>query len=67
MARPKKAGPDSVDAAFRALMAGEEQCDVAAIVAGVEAFKAKFPHDWEALRLCPLQHGIETIVERLSR
>lgn len=32
----------------------------------VERFKADFPDDWEALRLCPLQHGIETMIEKLN-
>lgn len=35
--------------------------DVEAILAGVEAFKAKYPDKWDELRLCPLQHGIEEI------
>ena len=44
-----------------------EQGDVAAIVAGVDAFKARFPDEWEALRLCPLQHGLETMIEKLGK
>lgn len=40
--------------------------DVDAISAGVTAFKAKFPEEWEALRLCPLQHGLETMIEKLN-
>lgn len=32
----------------------------------VEFFKAEFPDDWEALRLCPLQHGVETMIEKLK-
>ena len=29
-------------------------------------FRAAFPEDWEALRLCPLQHGLETMADRLK-
>lgn len=32
----------------------------------VESFKAAFPDEWEALRLCPLQHGLEEM-ERLLK
>jgi hypothetical protein len=31
-----------------------------------EYFKARFPDDWEALRLCPLQHGLDTMIEKLK-
>lgn len=24
----------------------------------IESFKAAFPAEWEALRLCPLEHGL---------
>lgn len=38
----------------------------ALVLAGiVEEFKARFPDDWEALRLCPLQHGLEDMIARL--
>jgi hypothetical protein len=37
--------------------------DFAAFVAD---FKARFPDDWEMLRLCPLQHGLETMIEKLK-
>lgn len=30
----------------------------------VAAFKAAYPEEWEGLRLCPLQHGLEEM-ERL--
>lgn len=36
--------------------------DLSAIV---EAFKAAHPELWEELRLCPLQHGLDTMIERL--
>lgn len=32
----------------------------------VEHFKAQHPDKWEELRLCPLQHGVETMIELLK-
>jgi len=29
-------------------------------------FKAKFPEEWEELRLCPLQHGIADMIDKLK-
>lgn len=37
--------------------------DLSAIV---EAFKSAHPDEWNALRLCPLQHGLEAMIERLK-
>lgn len=37
-----------------------------ALSAAAAAFKEAYPVDWEALRLCPLQHGLETMIEKLS-
>ncbi len=51
MALPRKAQVEGA--------ASGEQGDVASIKAGVELFKARFPKEWDALRLCPLQHGLE--------
>lgn len=31
-----------------------------------EYFKQKFPDDWEVLKLCPLQHGLEAMIEKLK-
>ena len=31
----------------------------------VERFRSLHPADWEQLRLCPLQHGLETMVRKL--
>lgn len=28
-------------------------------------FRETYPDEWETLRLCPLQHGLETMAERL--
>ena len=32
----------------------------------VKEFRKQFPADWEALRLCPLQHGLEDMAKRLK-
>lgn len=32
----------------------------------VETFKLAHPAEWEAIRLCPTQHGLEVMIERLS-
>ena len=32
----------------------------------VEAFKADHPEVWEKIRLCPLQHGIDAMAEKLN-
>lgn len=32
----------------------------------VEYFRATQPEAWEELRLCPLQHGLEAMAERLK-
>lgn len=31
----------------------------------VEQFQAEHPDEWEALRLCPLQHGLDAMIEKL--
>ena len=35
------------------------------LVGLVDGFCRLFPKDWEELRLCPLQHGLETMAEKL--
>ena len=45
------------------------QADTPAITgfaAYVERFKSENPEEWDELRLCPLQHGIEVMVDRLK-
>lgn len=32
----------------------------------VNYFRECFPDDWEALRLCPLEHGLGTMAEKLK-
>lgn len=58
MNRPRKARVEGSSAG--------EIGDVAAIKAGIAAFKARFPQQWEAIRLGPTQHGIEQIIEALE-
>ena len=69
--------PSVVNDALRVSMARTEtvKVDLAArdnqkhahmLGAGFEWFKAQFPDDWEALRLCPLQHGMDTMIEKLN-
>ena len=41
------------------------QQDARALDGVVERFRALHPADWEQLRLCPLQHGLETMVRKL--
>jgi len=33
----------------------------------VADFKVRFPDEWESLRLCPLQHGLHDMIERIAR
>ncbi|MGZ8283382.1 MAG: hypothetical protein ACXWUN_10600 [Allosphingosinicella sp.] len=33
----------------------------------IERFRLSFPQDWDQLRLCPLQHGVDTMVETLRQ
>ena len=40
----------------------EESRALAELIAG---FRTAHPQEWEQLRLTPLQHGLETIIERL--
>lgn len=32
----------------------------------ITGFKARYPAEWEALRLCPLQHGLEDMIRILK-
>ena len=40
----------------------EEARALAELIAG---FRTVYPQEWDQLRLTPLQHGLETIIERL--
>jgi hypothetical protein len=37
-----------------------------ALTAIAARFRAEFPEEWEALRLCPLQHGLEDMARLLK-
>ncbi len=57
MARPRKA---QVEGAIADPVPGDNDAALDRIVA---YFQATFPQEWEALRLCPLQHGLEAMSE----
>ena len=54
--------PGSADTSGRGGKPREEARALAELIAG---FRAVYPQDWDQLRLTPLQHGLETIIERL--
>jgi hypothetical protein len=66
MARPRKARVEGATAE------GGDPADPvpgdngAALSRIVEFFIASFPDEWEAIRLCPLQHGLDAMVEKLK-
>ena len=39
--------------------------DAELLLAVLDRFRSRFPGEWDRLRLCPLQHGVETIGELL--
>lgn len=41
--------------------------DVPSITAGIEWFKARYPEEWEGMRLGPLEYGLTQIIEKLDR
>lgn len=52
-----------VEGAVADPVAGDNGAALARIVA---FFKASHPDAWEDLRLCPLQHGLEAMSEKLK-
>jgi hypothetical protein len=64
MARPRKAQVEGQS--YAALQQGSEAERDAGLL-DVAAFKARFPEEWEAIRLCPLQHGLDVMAEKLAR
>lgn len=62
MARPRKARVEGE--AFADPVAGPDGDALGRIV---DSFKARFPEQWEGLRLGPCQHGIEQMIEALNR
>lgn len=79
MARPRKAriegaeaSPSDINAAIRGTMADARRAadpvpgnNGAALARIVEFFKAEHPELWASIALCPLQHGLEAMAERL--
>jgi hypothetical protein len=61
MARPRKARLEGE------VSKGEAEFTATQLDDAVELFKARFPDEWEAIRLCPLQHGLDVMAERLAR
>lgn len=57
MARPRKA-PVATDERTPAEYAS-------ALVQAVELFRERHPEEWEAMKLCPLQHGLQEMAKRL--
>jgi hypothetical protein len=64
--RPPKArlegGTAVIDAPIVSVPVGDNGAALARIVA---YFKAAYPDAWEELRLCPLQHGLDDMANRL--
>ena len=48
-----------------AIAAPTPQQDARALGDVTDGFRSLHPVDWEQLRLCPLQHGLETMVRKL--
>lgn len=75
MARPRKTRVegDAINDAVRNVMADVKALadpvpgdNGAALSRIVEFFKASHPDAWDELRLCPLQHGLEAMIEKLT-
>lgn len=62
MARPRKARVEG-EAVISDPVPGDNDAALSRIV---EFFKAKHPEAWDELRLCPLQHGLEAMIEKLK-
>jgi hypothetical protein len=64
MTEPKRRGrPPKVVGAVSDPVPGNNGDALERIVA---FFQAEFPDDWEALRLCPLQHGLDDMARLLK-
>lgn len=64
MARPRKAVIEG-DAGYPVeLVSVKTGDDLQSIVDG---FKLCFPEHWEQIRLCPLEYGLNDMIEALSR
>lgn len=63
MARPRKA---LVEGAVSAPAPKSIPVATVGLSTIVESFKAAHPELWEELALCPLQHGLDTMIEKLK-
>lgn len=63
MARPRKAQVEG--ASYASLVHGIE-VERTGFAAYVERFQTEFPTEWEAMRLCPLVHGLEDMARLLK-
>jgi hypothetical protein len=61
MSRPRKARVEGAST-----VAHEAHWDATQLATIVADFKAAHPDLWEELRLCPLQHGLDTMIEKLN-
>ena len=52
----------AVETSGRGRIPREEARALAELISG---FRTVYPQEWDQLRLTPLQHGLETIIERL--
>ena len=53
---------DAAEMSGKGRIPREESRALAELIAG---FRTVYPQEWDQLRLTPLQHGLETIIERL--
>ena len=62
------ADPAVIEAAIAAVKAPDPVPgdNGAALLRISEYFQSEFPEEWALLRLCPLQHGLEAMVEKLK-
>jgi hypothetical protein len=65
MSRQKRRSGDWLPADGAGLGAAEAEVHCRVLGEAVDYFRGAFPEKWEMLRLCPLQHGLETISEML--
>lgn len=61
MARPRKARVEGAEA-IADPVPGNNGDALSRIVA---FFRAEYPDEWESIALCPLQHGLEVMAEKL--
>ena len=60
------ADPKVIEAAIAAVKAPDPGDNGAALLRISEYFQSEFPEEWALLRLCPLQHGLEAMIEKLK-